>query len=278
MSGFAGMIFANRTPPAVGGGGGGDTDPNWANVGLLLKGENTAGTFTFTDLSNNNYTIERLKTTTTATDVVNSSAQSRFGSGSIFVPRPTTNSNGDFILINKSPTSITQPNARIGTNNDWTYEMWYWPISGSPTQRGISGYGFFAFNAALTSSGFTETAFSNTTAGTTTSQHVKLSPTAITFNAWNHLAWTRSGTTMYHFLNGVTQWTQAFTGTLRTFRTVDPFDFGFAIGHRHAGGATGAFTTDSHAWGYLDEVRVTQNVARYTADFTPPTATFPTTA
>jgi hypothetical protein len=83
---------------------------------------------------------------------------------------------------------------------------------------------------------------------------------------------------MYHFLNGVQQWTQAFTGTLRTFRTSDPYDYGFAIGCRHAGGPTGAFTVDQHSWGYLDEVRVTQSVARYTADFTPPTASFPTTA
>jgi hypothetical protein len=80
----------------------------------------------------------------------------------------------------------------------------------------------------------------------------------ITTGTWNHIAVTRSGTTVRLFVNGIVVATNtssvSFTNTLplgvgiQTSTTTNPFN------------------------GYLSDTRITKGVARYTVDFTPPTA------
>lgn len=86
--------------------------------------------------------------------------------------------------------------------------------------------------------------FSNTAAG-------------ITANQWKHLAISRSGSTTRMFVDGVQKGSSntSWTGSFKINR----------IG--------GAFTFDFQ--GNLDEFRITKGVARYTTNFTPPTAPFP---
>lgn len=87
--------------------------------------------------------------------------------------------------------------------------------------------------------------------------------TAVPLNQWNHIAGTRSGTTVRVFLNGVTGTTTA------TSSAVIGQNATFWIGAQHSGGPI------LYPNGYIDEVRLTNGYARYTADFTPPTAAFP---
>jgi hypothetical protein len=89
--------------------------------------------------------------------------------------------------------------------------------------------------------------------------------TALTTSTWHHLAFVRSGNTCFSFLNGVKSNTiiQADTGAVT--------DAGgpLYVGARHAGA--------SHFLnGYVDEIRISKGIARYTANFTPPTAPFTT--
>ena len=79
---------------------------------------------------------------------------------------------------------------------------------------------------------------------------------------WNHVAVVRSGSTITHYLNGVANG----SGTSSSAFNVAPTD-NFVIGVDRA---LSRFTT-----GYIDDLRITKGVARYTANFTPPTAAFP---
>lgn len=82
----------------------------------------------------------------------------------------------------------------------------------------------------------------------------------ITLNAWNHIAYVRNGTTGVLYVNGVNRgsWT-------------DTTDYGVAkplkIGTVFTGGT-------SYFNGWIDETRVSENVARYTSNFAVPNSQF----
>lgn len=84
----------------------------------------------------------------------------------------------------------------------------------------------------------------------------------MTSGTWTHIAVTRSGTTFRAFVNGVIN--NAFTFTSSASLASIPAQTLF-IGDRTNG--------DTSMNGYLDDLRITK-FARYTANFTPPTAAF----
>jgi hypothetical protein len=95
---------------------------------------------------------------------------------------------------------------------------------------------------------------------------VRLSGTQITgttspaVDTWHHAALTRSSGDHRLFLNGVQEgstWTNSYNQSNALIE----------IGQNPSGSQS--FT------GYIDDLRITKNVARYTATFTPPTAAFP---
>ena len=77
-------------------------------------------------------------------------------------------------------------------------------------------------------------------------------------NTWNHIAVSRSGSTIKAFVNG----TQVFSGTNTQSYVAGPFQVGLS--------AYGTIT------GYIQDLRITKGYARYTTNFTAPTAAFPT--
>ncbi|WP_029073582.1 LamG-like jellyroll fold domain-containing protein [Kaistia adipata] len=87
---------------------------------------------------------------------------------------------------------------------------------------------------------------------------------SLALNTWYHLALTRAGAVNRLFLNGALQ--QSYS--LATSWT----DGGLTLGALSSARTTNA-TNKLNGW--LDEFRVTQGVARYTASFTVPTEAFP---
>jgi len=85
------------------------------------------------------------------------------------------------------------------------------------------------------------------------------SNTAFPANTWKHIAVTRSGTTMKMF----------FDGTEVASNNSAGFDFTLDQNPIHIGKR---FNDVNHFNGYLSDVRITKGLARYTANFTPPTA------
>jgi hypothetical protein len=84
----------------------------------------------------------------------------------------------------------------------------------------------------------------------------------VTLNAWQHLAVIFDGTTTKTFLNGVLQSTSTSTYTAPTTRNLQ------FIGMTQSGGYTQEY------YGYINDLRITKGYARYTTNFTPPTAAF----
>jgi hypothetical protein len=86
----------------------------------------------------------------------------------------------------------------------------------------------------------------------------------ISDSAWHHVAVTRSGSSLRIFIDG----TQ--TGTTNT--TLGTASIDNAIADYRVGSTTdGALNFN----GYIDDLRITKGVARYTSSFTAPTAAFP---
>jgi len=80
---------------------------------------------------------------------------------------------------------------------------------------------------------------------------------------WHHIAFIRNGSNAYIFLDGVSQ----LLSSLATFGTKD-------MGNYSGDLTIGNINLASYLNGYLDELRVSKGVARWTANFTPPTSQY----
>jgi hypothetical protein len=206
-------------------------DYNYAQVSLLLNGDGTNGSTTFTDLSISPKTI-----TNTGSVTVNTSVK-KFGTGSIYFSGTNTLSAGSIVL---------------GTNN-FTIEFWFNQTSQMPYSHlftATSAYGT-TNGLRVTTGGLNLTVYS---ASTTLIQPA----VAISNGSWYHFALVRNGTTLTLYQNGVS------LGSTTT--SISFVSDTFMIG----GDTTYPYN------GYIDDFRVTNGIARYTQNFTPPTAPLPT--
>jgi len=77
---------------------------------------------------------------------------------------------------------------------------------------------------------------------------------------WNHIAVVRNGSSFNVYVNGAAGTAVTFAGTIQSSTSS-------LISGVYA-------STLGSVNGYIDELRVTKGIARYTANFTPPTAPF----
>jgi hypothetical protein len=210
-----------------------------SNVSLLLHGDGTNGSTTIVDSS------PTPKTVTAVGDAKISTAQSKFGGASIAFDGI------DSYLSVPSVSSTT-----LGAS-DFTVELWVYPTTNTGE--------FLFWNANAGAYGLRL----NWNNGTLfflaslngTSHFVNSGVTTLTINTWTHLAISRYGSVLDVYKNGTRVYqATTFTGTMVEgsqniigARTVSPIFF----------------------TGYIDDLRITKGVARYTANFTPPTAPFP---
>jgi len=180
----------------------------------------------------------------TVGDAKISTAQSKFGGSSM-----AFDGSGDWLLL---PVSTTLP---LGSG-DFTVEMWMYPnLTYGSTYAGLldsrtsgdgTGLVYFGYTGTANQIGWKDNT-TNVVTGT------------VTQSTWNHVAVVRSSGTMKLYING----TSVSTGSNSTNYTV-PFKY-----------VATAF--DPFAFnGYIDDLRITKGYARYTANFTPPTAALPT--
>jgi hypothetical protein len=149
---------------------------------------------------------------------------------------------------------------------DFTVEFWAYytalPTSGNNAntfQKGVASSSTFEYAFGITnSSGTIRVRAGYSTNGSTTTSFVATSGTIVT-NTWYHIAFTRTGTTLNLWLDGVnvgstTSYpTTLFTGT----------------------GTLGIGAAPNNASlvnGYISNARIVKGSVLYTADFTPPTA------
>ena len=218
-----------------GGGGGGGIDPHFANVVSLAHFNGTNGSTTITDQVLSNWTA--------AVNCTISTAQSRFGGASVINPGES----GSYV---ESPISAS---LTLGTG-DFTIEFWlYGTISGTDIVmdcRPVSTQGAYPVLYYV---------------GTTLHYYVnsanQITGTASLSDAtWMHIAVCRASGITKLFVNGTqvgSDWSDSTDYANTSFRL-----------------ANGRFTTGNPIDGYIDDFRVTK-FARYTANFTPPSAQFP---
>jgi len=219
------------------------TDPYFMYVPLLLNttSTNAQQNNTFLDSSTNNFTITRNGTPT---------------QGSFTPYQPSGYWSGVF---NGSTDFLTAPNntAFVFGSGDFTVETWVFVNStaeqyfyartasnGIGTTIGINASGKWSGGASVNG----------------TASIYAVSSANATANTWNHVALTRSSTTLTLWVNGTSVGTNTVSGTLH-----DPATASY-IGEAFPGTNYGLTN------GYISNMRVVKGVAVYTGAFTPPTA------
>jgi hypothetical protein len=170
----------------------------------------------------------------------------KYGTGSM-----AFDGSGDWCLVPSSQ------NFNMGTG-DWTVECWaYASVS---TARGLFQITTGFLNSTSTgigvgissSTGNPWRVYHGTTAADTTSN--------ATIGVWNHVAFVRFNGAVRLYINGASVYSATDTSNLSTYTFL----------------TVGAWFDSNFPWnGYIDDLRVTKGIARYTANFTPPTVALP---
>ena len=219
-----------------------DCDRYWDHVVFLLSADDPGGVIN--DRSNFSHTV----------DVAGGAEASNVQE--VFAGNPSISFVSANALVSTHPSA-----ARIALEEDFTLEAW-------------------VFIAASTAHGCFLSTFNGTQRvediffrlfQTTLRWHLQLgsiaasvsivSSSVLNLGTWHHLAVSRVNGYISLFQDGV------FVGGAADSRAVEP------ISTVRVGRAVDGWPIN----GYIDELRITKGVARYTADFTPPTAPFPTT-
>lgn len=243
--GGGGSLSATVTIPASG-------DQYWTETQLLLRG----------DAALDSSLYERSVTANAGAAI--STSHKKFGTGSLSFA-----SEGDHYSIPASP------DLSFGTG-DFTAEAWIRPTSYPANNadnyistflgRQTPGYHCWRFDLYGTSSSLTTLAFTGMSDSASGIQTVT-APYSFALNTWYHVAASRVGGVMYLFVNGVLQ-------------NSGGSSFSISIQDQPTSVRVGALMFDStykyQFFGQIDDVRITKGAGRYTATFTPPTATYAT--
>ena len=216
-------------------------DPFWNNVSLLLPGDGANGSTTIPDVSLSPKTV----TPTGNTQI--STAQSKFGGASI-----AFDGNGDFLSVS--------PGFNLSAG-DWTIECWvYFNTFSVNTAPHVFSIGTDAGNRYGLYREPSGGKFSLTIVNSNSFSFLT-GTTVIPTGQWIHVAIVSASGTRRFYYNGIQEGINSTTSLNSGTST--------AIGFMQFGSLTADYLN-----GCIDDFRIT-TVARYTANFTPPTAPFP---
>ena len=234
-------------------------DPYFYSNSLLLYGDGVDASTAIVDSSLNTHDI------TVNGNAQISTTESKFGGSSLYF-----DGNGDYLTVADSD------DFDIGAS-DFTLEAWVYLTGYSANYNGYYLAQILAKDSGST--GRSLTFAINGTSSSWTSVDVSLfastSPVVtvgntgsfnFSLNTWYHVAAVRNGTSVRLYVNGndvgggTNSINAASTTTSLTIGAEDPF-----------------YQAQGYAYwfpGYIDDLRITKGVARYTSDFTPPTESF----
>lgn len=186
-----------------------------------------------------------------------STVQSKFGGSSIYF-----DGSGDALAnLNSGQYNLFD----FGTG-DFTIEFWFYCInttSGMVYTRAVSGHNLCAVFVGANATD--RVSFFATASGGGTAIQSAGTPAVST---WNHAAIVRQNGTVTVYLNGTGGTPASNTTNITAGSTYGSYVP--TIGAYYHGGISYPFA------GYIDDFRITKGYARYTTNFTPPTAAFPT--
>jgi hypothetical protein len=220
---------------------GAPSDPYYSYTGVILKADSSPfvdNSFHASAITNSSGTPTELNTTT-----------KKYGSGSARFYR------------NASTSLSVATNNNLDLASTFTMEAWVY-LTGHPSGLnsicGKWGGSNYSYLFALSSSGSMETTQLNVyfNEGSTGPSFTFSTPTLNT-GGWYHIAVVRNGSSLLAFLNGIQVGsTQSYSGTPAT--RSGPLTIGSAGADGH------------HFDGFIDDLRITRGIARYTTTFTPP--------
>jgi len=210
-------------------------DVYYPQTSLLMHFNGTNGSTTMTDNSKNNLTV------TSNNGAAITTAESKFGGTSVFFD----GTNDHLSIVNNSALNLS--------GGSYTIECWI-----RPTGNYANYNTFIAKRSGASTSAWEFYLRINTgvlSFYNSTTYESSVTPTA---NVWSHVAAVYNGSTINLYLNGV--------NVLSSASANPDFDAPIYIG---------TFPTYSEYFaGYIDELRITKGIARYTSNFTPSTTQF----
>ena len=234
------VYTANFTP---------STTPLTAISGTSLL---TCQSTTFIDNSTNNFTI-------TANGNSQPTQQNPFGYTSATTEGYTVSTIGGSGYFDGTGDYLSVPdNAAFNFTGNFTIECWAYPTSHPATVYLIGQTNSTDYVPVLVflSNGRPGIAVSSNGSTWTINGYIA---TALTLNAWSHMAVVRSGNKWSIYVNGVENVIAASTA-VTPYDSTDPL----GIGGEAAGSLTYPYV------GYLSDVRIINNIALYTSTFVPP--------
>lgn len=222
---------------------------NDAFTKILLHMDGSNGSTTFTDVCAG----ATPHTFTASGNAQISTAQSKFG--------------GAAGLFDGTGDCIRTPDSNDFTlgSGAWTYDLWFNRAGGDGTRRFLfgtassGGAGGYTVSMELTAGNVLRAIVS--TDGATANVDFS-GTTTFTSSGWHHAALVRTGNTIKMFVDGTQEGgDKAYSSTVNN--SINQFGVG----------SFGEFT--SNMWnGYIDEFRLSVGIARWTANFTPPTRAY----
>jgi len=201
---------------------------------LLIRGGGANGSTSFSDVSDNSRTI-----TTTGSWLTHSTAATKFQTSSI-----------KLICYGASYCyAADSTDFEYGTG-DFTIDFW---INVQSLSYAIRICEKTYYITVLTNG---KLYFTDSNSGATLT-----STNAISTGSWVHVALVRSGTTFTFYIGGTAN------GSITNSGSISATSNNFKLGTNSANSSTSTAA-------YLDEFRVSKGIARWTADFTPPTAAY----
>lgn len=189
----------------------------------------------------------------TVGDAQISTTQKKFGTGALYF-----DGNGDDAQL-RSPATLFE----LGSGN-FTMEAWVYVL-------GDAGGNFIAIGQADGATVAGSSWLFSATSARSSRIHVgeigyNVPHSNVTQNQWVHVALVRNGTVLRQYHNGILSGElTGVTGSVNTGATT----YGPGVG-------SGVFANVRYFFnGYIDDLRITKGVARYTANFTPPSSAFP---
>ena len=241
-------------------------DLHFPKVKWLSAFEGSNGATSTSDSSNSGLSLTLQSSTQIST------AQSKFGGSSLYVPNSATQG-----------VYADGAGSTIQLTGDFTFEWWVYrvqvtlannmilgPIYGMQGGTNISGYGMvFPYYYGPVSTSEAQIYCSSNGATWNVANGTTLGTGSLgTVGQWVHMAMVRSGTTWSYYVDG----TRTYTGTLGS----DTISTSTGT-YIHLGRAWGNGGTSAEA--YYDDFRITQALARYSGtSFTPPTTAHLTSA
>ena len=207
-------------------------DPYFANISLLLRGDGTNGSTTILDESFSP------KTVTAYGNAQISTAQSKYGGSSI-----AFDGSGDYLSV---PASTQFSLSTV----DYTIEFWAYWSSTSGIQVIVECF------TGGTGPGWTLYKNSSNRIDLYSGGAVFSGVTSLSGASWYYIAVCKSSTNYKLFINGVQDVSVTYASANDSSDVLE------------VGGRGTSFSFN----GYIDDLRITKGVARYTSNFTPPGA------